>query len=148
MRSPCPLSSAQKGPYHKKPSAQDLGSSSMREGQPEDSGRDTSWTTSYLLSPGSEGSSGCNHLIQRDPQGKVIHRKVILLTPQQLRGHETCRARRHAHSETELHGGEHSPYHGSRRTHAPTCTQCKVFVLRHVRQQILCSGAALCTTGC
>lgn len=46
--------------------------------------------TSYLLSTGSEGSSGRNHLIQGDPQGKVVHGEVILLALQELGGHETC----------------------------------------------------------
>lgn len=45
---------------------------------------------SYLLSTGSEGSSGRNHLIQGDPQGKVVHGEVVLLSLQELGGHETC----------------------------------------------------------
>lgn len=57
--------------------------------------------TSYLLSPGSEGSSGSNHFIERNSQGKVIHRKAILLTPQELRGHEACR-QEHKASEPGL----------------------------------------------
>lgn len=44
----------------------------------------------YLLSSGSEGSPGCNHLIQCDPQGKVVYREVIFFTTEELRGHETC----------------------------------------------------------